>query len=118
MEIDFRTYEQALKEFLAEEQEDGYNTRQKMLYRYNNLKIFMDPRKSDQPHIIISIGISEAMYDLEKGDKISGGLGADERIVRRWIARNLSRMNLGLYWNEAKKVKQIVLKEEDTSPDD
>lgn len=108
MEIDFRTYEQALKEFLAEEQEDGYNSRHKMMYRYNNLKIFMDPRKSDRPHIIIGIGISEAMYDLEKGEKISGGLGADERIVRRWLARNLSRMNLAAFWSESNRVTQIA----------
>lgn len=102
---------ESLKEFLAEEQGDSYNSHSANLYKYNNLKLYMDPKKSNLPHFIIRIGISEAMYSIEQGEKISGGLGADEKIVRRWIMRNLSKMNLGLEWAEANKTEVINVKD-------
>lgn len=110
MSTEFHMAEESLKNFFAEEQSDSRNARSINLHKYHNLKIYMDPKKSDIPHFVVRIGISEALYDLEKGDKISGGLGSDEKIIRKWIVKNLGRMNLGSVWVETKKVKTIMMK--------
>lgn len=109
---EFHALEESLKNFLAEAQSDSYNSANTNLYKYHNLKIYMDPKKSQTPHFIIRIGISEAMYNLEKGEKISGGLGTDERLIRRWLDRNLSKSNLGFLWNRSNKVKTVTMKED------
>lgn len=111
---EFHALEESLKNFFAEEYMDSRNTRSMNLYKYHNLKIYMDPKKSDIPHIVIRIGISEALYDIEKAEKISGGLGSDERIVRKWLTRNMGRLNLGTIWVETKKIKEIRLKKDGT----
>lgn len=113
MSNEFHTLEESLKNFFAEICNDSRNARSMNVYKYNNLKIYIDPKKSNIPHFIVRIGISEALYDLVKGEKISGGLGSDEQIVRKWIHKNLGRMNLGFMWNDYKKVKTIMGKEED-----
>lgn len=104
---EFHPWQESLKEFLAEEQEDNYNTRSSNMHKYNNLKIYMDPKQNERPHFIIRIRIAEAMFDLDTGDKISGGLGADERYVRKWIHKNLARSDWGSNWGRAKKVEEI-----------
>lgn len=101
--------EESLKAFLTEAQSDRYNSKNANLYKYNNLRIFMDPRKSQKPHFIIRIGISESMYSIQTGEKMSGGLGTDERYVRRWIERNMQRMDLENSWKDANKVEQFVV---------
>ncbi len=113
MNEQFHSLEESLKTFLSEDQTDSYNSKSANLYKYNNLKIIMDPRKSNQPHFIVRIGISEAMYSAESGEKISGGLGPDERYVRRWIERNLLRMDLQNAWSDANKIKQVTVNPED-----
>ena len=115
---EFHQWEESLKNFLAEEQEDNYNSRSANLYKYNNLKILMDPKQSQTPHFIIRIRIAEAMYDLEKGTKISGGLGADERYVRKWIDKNVSRMDLGFLWVKSTKVKLVRVKNDSSVDSD
>lgn len=112
MADEFHHWEESLKNFLAEEQEDNYNSRNANLYKYNNLKIYMDPKQNDTPHFIVRIRIAEAMYNLDTGDKISGGLGVDERYVRKWIDKNLSKMDLGFTWIRSKKVKTVMVKKE------
>lgn len=112
MPADFRYFENALREFLAEEQEDNYRTRMSIMNKYHNLKISMDPKRLDDPHFIIAIGISESTYDLITGKKLAGGLGSDERLVRKWIERNLHKFQLGNLWIEAKKVREIRIKKD------
>lgn len=109
---EFHSFEESLKEFLAVSQTDNYTSRNANLYKYNNLKIYMDPAKHKTPHFIIRIGISEAIYDIEDGEKISGSLGPDDREVRRWIDRNLSNMNLKMSWIKSKKVKPVIMKKD------
>lgn len=109
---EFHSLEESLKAYLAEAQSDNYSSRNANLYKYNNLKIYMDIKRSKNPHFIIRIGIAESMYDLTSGDLIGGGLGVDERPVRRWIDRNLSRMNLGGVWKETNKAKQVIMKKD------
>ena len=38
---------------------------------------------------------------------MSGGLGPDERDVRRWMERNLYRVDLKAKWKQTQKVKEI-----------
>lgn len=113
MSEQFHQMEESLKEFLNEAQNDSYNSRNANLYKYNNLKIFMDPHKNKTPHIVIRVGISESMYDIEKGEKISGGLGSDERLIRRWFDKNLSKFDFGTAWKSSSKAKTVSMKEED-----
>lgn len=110
-EEEFHRMEESLKDFLTDMQSDVYNSRNANLYRYNNLKVFMDPSKNKMPHFIIRIGISEAMFDIVKGEKISGGLGSDEKLVRRWINRNMDKWDLGIVWKVMIKPKIVSAKE-------
>ena len=118
MASDFHSFEVSLKEYLTDAQNDRYNSRNTNLYKYNNLKILMEPRKHSTPHFIIRIGISEAVYDLEKAEKISGGLGSDERIIRRWLDRNFKNMNIESIWKKACKPKTVVMKKDSDYDDD
>lgn len=114
----FHTYEESLKNFLAEEQEDKNHSRHVIMYRYNNLKIYTDARKNPEPHFIVRIGISEAMYEIKTGEKVSGSLGPDERIIKRWIMRNLSKIHTNANAEEIKKKKTIKMSAADTENDD
>jgi len=99
----FHVMEESLKDFLVDAQSDRHNTRSSNFYKYNNLKISMDPSKSQIPHFIVRIGISESVYRLDSGEIISGGLGSDERYVKRWIARTLKRFDIGNSWKDSQK---------------
>lgn len=110
---EFHTLEESLKVFLAETQNDHYGSRNMNMHKYHNLKIYMDLKKSEIPHFIVRIGISEAMYNIEKGEKISGSLGPDERLVKRWLDRNLSKMNLGAIWTKNNKTKVVTMREDE-----
>lgn len=108
----FYEFEESLKNFLSEEQSDNYNTCKTNFYKYNNLRIYMDPQKNPDPHFIIRIGISEVMYNLSDGEKISGSLGADDRIAKRWIERHLFKLNECNFWRNVKKIKPATPIEE------
>lgn len=75
-----------LQAFIIEQQVDPHNLRQLSVHRYNNLKLKI--AQLSYPNIIVCIGISEATYNLEYGSKVDGGLGQDERYVRKWLGRN------------------------------
>lgn len=117
MQEEFHRLEESLKTFLSEEQSDKNTSFSANYHKYNNLKIYMDPSKSKIPHLIIRLGISEAMYDLEKFEKMSGGLGMDEKVVRRWLQRTLGRSDLDLSsaWKLSIKPKVVSIVQE---PDD
>lgn len=117
MSSEFHSLEESLKDFLMNEQSDSYNSRNANFYKYNNLKILMEPNKYKEPHFIIRIGISESVYDIAKGEKIFGGLGSDERYVRRWIGRHLTKYDLGAIWTKTNKIKAVTMKD-DTEDDE
>ncbi len=84
----------SLKEFIAESQ-DAHTSGDIKKYRYNNLKIdISDPRTTKIPQVIITIGMSEASFDIMTGEKISGGLGPDEKYIFRWLDRGSNRGEL------------------------
>ena len=113
MSAELHYLEESLKEFLTESQKDSYNARSTNFYKYNNLKVYMEPGQSKVPHFIIRIGISEAMYNLNNGEKLSGGLGSDERLIRRWFDKAVIQSDLSIAWGKTKKTKPITMKEED-----
>lgn len=78
----------SLKDFIADMNSDAHNSRSFKPRQYNNLKISMNPDADTTPHVIISIAISEAKYNINTLEKVSGSLGPDERAVQRWLGRS------------------------------
>ena len=73
-----------LQESIIKQQDDAHNSTTLNVNKYNNLKIRMST-KYHYPHIIVSIGISEAIFNIEDCTKTDGGLGPDEKYVRKWM---------------------------------
>lgn len=117
MFVGFTNMEASLREFLTEVNSDSSSSRNRSMYKYNNLKIHMDPKKNPTPHIIIRLGISEVIYDFN-WEKLSGGLGSDERYIKIWSERHKEQLKLETLWMEAKadvkKVERVVLDDLDT----
>jgi len=108
MASDLHSLEESLKNFLADEQNDNSDALSRNFYKYNNLKVMMEPKKSQTPHIIIRIGISEVVYNLMDKNKISGGLGSDEKIIRKWIEKPYINTDLLATWEIVKRIKPKV----------
>lgn len=117
MFVGFTAMEASLREFLTEANNDRYSSRNTSMYKYNNLKMYMDPKKNPTPHIIIRLGISEVIYDFN-WEKLSGGLGSDERYIKHWSERHKEQLKLETMWMEAKanvkKIERVVLDNQDT----
>ncbi len=74
-----------LQESIVKQQEDAHNSTNLNVTKYNNLKLKMST-KYTYPHVIVTIGISEAIFNIAEGTKTDGGLGPDEKYVRKWLA--------------------------------
>ena len=83
----FKDLEDSLKSFITEEQSDAHNIRNTTFTKYNNIKIWMDRGRFQEPHFIVRISISEGVYSLSGCTKLSGGLGYEERLVIKWCSR-------------------------------
>ena len=81
-------FDNSLIEFLIKAMSDKYGDAKSHAYRYNNLKVSMDPRAFSDPHIFVTVGISEAVFSIIDGKKMEGGLGPEDGYVKRWIERN------------------------------
>ena len=97
----FKYLEDSLKSFVIQEQSDAHNIRTANIAKYNNLKIWMDLSKYQQPHFYIRITISEAVFSIEDCSKINGGLGYEERFVYRWYSRIGIKEKLKELWSSA-----------------
>lgn len=86
-----------LQESIIKQQEDSHNSANLNVTKYNNLKIKMDTRYS-YPHAIVCIGISEAVFNIAEGTKTDGGLGPDEKYVRKWLANSTVISDLKEIW--------------------
>ena len=73
-----------LQQYIIRSQQDAHNQTNMNITKYNNLKLKMDT-KIHYPHVIICIGISEATFNIADGTKTDGGLGPDEKYVRKWL---------------------------------
>ena len=93
-----------LKDFVVDLQSDAHNSSGVNKYRYNNLKIeIVDPRTTRVAQVKITIGMSEAIYNIITGDKASGGLGPDERYVLSWFTKSGTMNDLKELWANAEK---------------
>lgn len=111
MTTDLHRLEESLKEFLIREQSDSYNAPNINMPKYNNLKIFMTPRQNKIPHFVVRIGISEAMYAIDNGERLSGGIGNDEKYIRRWLEKVFIREDLELLWAMESSFKASTMHE-------
>ena len=60
-------FDNSLIEFLIKAMSDKYGDAKSHAYRYNNLKVSMDPRAISDPHIFVTVGISEAVFSIIVG---------------------------------------------------
>ncbi len=74
-----------LKDLIINLQSDAHNKGNIRKERYNNLKLIMDIAKNSTPHVIVSMSMSAAEFNIKTGEKVNGSLGPDERYVLRWI---------------------------------
>lgn len=95
----FKDLEDSLKKFMIEEQTDAHNVRNMNITKYNNVKVWMDPIKIQQPHFIVRISISEAVFSISDCSKINGGLGYEERLVIKWFGRLGVKDKIRELWN-------------------
>ena len=103
-------FSNSLIEYLINAMADRHSEVRYIAQRLNNLKIFMDPFKQSEPHFFVSIGISEACYDIETGRKIDGSLGPEDSYVSRWAMRSNINGELKNYW---KKLLEMTKEEEE-----
>lgn len=107
-------FDNSLTEFLINIMADKYGDARSYSYRYNNLKVYMEPKRQDMPHFFVSIGISEACFSIEDGKKIEGGLGNEDGYVKRWADRTNIHKELEAHWKIIKEKLQAD-QEEDVS---
>ncbi len=89
-----------LKDYVIDQQSDAHNKGNLKKERYNNLKLTMDIARNRSPHVLISIGMSEAEFDVKTGEKNNGGLGPDEKYVFRWFNKADTLPDLNECWKE------------------
>ena len=94
----FKDLEDSLKKFMIEEQSDAHNIKSINMAKYKNMRIWMDDSKYQQPHFIVRITISEAVFSLSDCTKINGGLGFEERLVIKWFGRMGIKNKLQKLW--------------------
>ncbi len=66
-----KAFENSLRDFLIDEMADATNTPQALAYQFNNLKVYIDPRKTPEAHFYVSVRLSEVCYDIENLKKIN-----------------------------------------------
>lgn len=98
----------SLSEFLMNAMANKYEDAKQYAYRYNNMKVYMDPTKEPEPHFYVSLGISEACFGINDGRKLNGSLGNEDGYVSRWAGRSNINNELRIYW---KMVKDAVAAE-------
>lgn len=91
-------FDNSLREFLINCMADKYGDAKSYAYRYNNLKVYMNPKKVSEPHFFVSIGISEACFAISDGKKIEGALGPEDGYVKKWSDRTNINKELSNHW--------------------
>lgn len=97
-------YENMLREFIIDQQSDSYNRTSINYFRYNNLRVYMEPAKVQTPHVFIRIGISDACFTIETATLLSGSLGMDTKFIPKWLRKPGIKEELMLTWADAQKV--------------
>ena len=102
----FKDLEDSLKTFMIQEQSDAHNVRTANIAKYNNIKIWVDVTKYQQPHFFVRISISEAVFAITDCAKLNGGLGYEERFVYKWFGRIGIKDKLKELWKAAQLERQ------------
>ena len=94
-----KIFENSLRDYLIDARSDKYNSNDKIQQKYNNLKVYMDPKRYSTPHFCVSVNISAATYSIEPLQRIAGSMGIDERYVLLWAGRDNINGELRKHWN-------------------
>ena len=113
----FKDMEDSLKSFMIQEQSDAHNVRTANIAKYNNIKIWVDITKYQQPHFFVRISISEAVFTINDCTKLNGGLGYEERFVYKWFGRIGNKDKLAELWKTAQLERQDSTDKKDSSAD-
>ncbi len=103
-----RVFENSLRDYLINVQTDAYNSSIKIEQRYNNLKVYMEPKKTSIPHFWVSVNISAVCYQIDPVEKLDGSMGADERFVTMWAGRPNINGELKKHWIYITKSNEIL----------
>lgn len=107
-----------LRTFIIDSLNDAHNSQNMNMTKYNNVKLSMDESKN-YPHITIGIGISEATYNIKDIVRTEGGLGSDERYVRKWLGNFTISYDLNeIYKNFRTSLAGVSKIEEDSKNSD
>ena len=98
----------SLQEYIIESQSDSHNIKSLQIQRYNNLRLSVGSR-FEFPNIVVHIGISEAVYNLEAVTKVSGGLGQDEKYIIKWLHKNGIVANLKVLYKNITELQQLKM---------
>ena len=104
--------EDSLKEYLIDlhlgdpQERENFN-----IFRYRGLKITVgDGEYTGEPNFSVQIGIFEATFSIESGEKISGGFGTtDEYAIKKWVEVGSNRQLLKLAWSGSSEVGKIQI---------
>ena len=111
----FKDLEDSLRNFIIQEQSDAHNVKTINIAKYNNIKIWMDLTKYQQPHFYIRITISEAVFALTDCSKLNGGLGYEERFIYKWFGRIGIKDKLRELWTNAASERVNTQNQEEQS---
>lgn len=103
-----RVFENSLRDYLINVQTDAYNTQTKIQHRYNNLKVYMEPKKISVPHFWVSVNISSVCYQIDPLEKIHGSMGYDERFITMWAGRTNISGELKKHWAYLTQTSEIL----------
>jgi len=92
-----------LRILMIELQSDAHNISSLRPERYNNLRLSFDMAYNPKPHVIVELSMSAAEYDIKNMEKISGGLGPDDKFVLRWLNKPETIPYLMECWRNAEK---------------
>ena len=81
-------------------------------YEYNALDISMDADRESIPHVIVSMGMSQAMFSIDTGKKMGGGMGPIEKYIVKWLEKGLTLQKLRETWMTAEKLQKVKVKKE------
>jgi len=49
------------------------------------------------------------MYDISTGERLSGGLGNDEKIIRKWFDKTFIKEELNTAWKSSQKFQPVTM---------
>lgn len=102
----FRNYENQLKNHLLGKFKDP-NEIQAAMRKYGNIRFSFNHEKYDRPHFIVKMGISEAVFDIDSGVQLGGGLGPDGNEIKNWIQRSMKKNEIKSAWQMEHKAYEL-----------